>query len=278
VTSSDDRVTNRFAPSALARALLTIAALLVLVDTFNVFTAIHDAAEHGQRLPAWEPAVWESTSGVATLLTCGIIYAAVRIAPPGRTRWLKFIIVHALATLLFSAFHVLLMNAMRVGIYAAAGHHYRFAESGFVYEYRKDLIAYIVWAAVFWLFTKRPPDPDRSASRDEPMVVIQDGRRLMRIAASDILAVRAAGNYVEFVLADGRTPLVRKSLRQAQDELGDRGFVRTHRSWLINIGRVRSVAPVGAGDFRIELDGGAEAPLSRRFPQALAKLRDSARQ
>ncbi|HXS49042.1 MAG TPA: LytTR family DNA-binding domain-containing protein [Sphingomicrobium sp.] len=273
--TGDDPVTNRFTLPPLARAFLTIAGILALVDTFNVFTAIHDAAEHGQRLSAWEPAVWESTSGVATLLACGSIYAAVRMAPPGRTRWPKFVIVHALASLLFSASHVLLMNAMRVVIYAAAGHHYRFDESGFMYEYRKDLIAYIVWAAIFWLFTKQPPAAGRGAADDAPIVVIQDGRRLMRVAASDILAVKAAGNYVEFMLADGRTPLARKSLRQAQDELGERSFVRTHRSWLINIGRVRSVAPVGAGDFRIELDGGAEAPLSRRFPEALVKLKAS---
>jgi hypothetical protein len=276
--SGEDRMTNRFTLPPLARAFLTIAGFLVLVDTFNVFTAIHDAAEHGQRLSAWEPAVWESTSGVATLLTCGIIYAAMRIAPPGPTRWPKFVIVHALATLVFSASHVLLMNAMRVGIYAAASHHYRFAESGFIYEYRKDLISYIVWAAIFWLFTRQRPDAGPSAADDAPIVVIQDGKRLMRVAASNILAVRAAGNYVEFVLADGRTPLARKSLRQAHDELGERSFVRTHRSWLINIGRVRSVAPVGAGDFRIELDGGAEAPLSRRFPEALARLKESALQ
>jgi hypothetical protein len=139
--SGDDRVTTRFTLPPLARAFLTIAALVVLVDTLNVFTAIHDSAEHGQHLPAWEPAVWESTSGVATLLTCGIIYATIRIAPPDRTRWPRFVIVNALSSVLFSASHILLMNGMRVGIYAAAGHHYRFNESGFIYEYRKDLIS-----------------------------------------------------------------------------------------------------------------------------------------
>jgi hypothetical protein len=273
--SGDDRVTIRFIPSPLVRAFLTIAGFLVLVDTFNVFTAIHDAAEHGQRLSAWEPAVWESTSGVATLLICGVIYGAVRIAPPARVPWPKFVIVHALASLVFSALHVVLMNAMRVGIYAAGGRHYPFDESGFLYEYRKDLIAYIVWAAIFWFFTRPHAEPVLAADEDRPMVGIQDGRRLIRVAIRDIVAIKAAGNYVEFVLVDGRRPLARKSLRQALDQVGEHSFVRTHRSWLVNIHRVREIRSMGAGDFRIELDGGAEAPLSRRFPEALVRLRMS---
>lgn len=276
--SGDDRVTTRFNPSPLVRAFLTIAAFVALVDTFNVFTAIHDAGEHGQRLPAWEPAVWEGTSGLATLLTCGVIYAAVRIAPPARAHWPKFLIVHALASLIFSALHVLLMNAMRVAIYAAAGHHYPFGESGFIYEYRKDLVAYIAWASVFWFFTRPRAEPAVRAVEDRPMVGIQDGKRLIRVAVEDIVAVKAAGNYVEFLLVDGRRPLARKSLRQALDQLGEHGFAQTHRSWLVNAHRVREIRSVGAGDFRVELDGGAEAPLSRRFREALVRLKASALQ
>ena len=274
--SGELRVTKSLKLSPLALAFLTIAAFVALVDTFNVFTAIHDAADHGQRLSAWEPAVWESTSGIATLLACGIIYGAIRLAPPTSVQWPKFILVHALASLIFSGLHVILMNGMRVGIYAALGHHYRFDESGFIYEYRKDLIAYIVWATIFWLFTRPGTDAHEASAENERVVAIQDGKRLMRIATSDILAIRAAGNYVEFVLADGRTPLVRKSLHQAHDELGADNFIRTHRSWLVNMRYVRSIVSVGAGDFRIELDGGAEAPLSRRFPEALARLKSSA--
>ncbi|HEX5258281.1 MAG TPA: LytTR family DNA-binding domain-containing protein [Sphingomicrobium sp.] len=274
--SGDDRVTTRFNPSPLVRAFLTIATFVALVDTFNVFTAIHDAAEHGQHLPAWEPAVWEGTSGLATLLTCGVIYAAVRIAPPGRVSWPKFVAVHIAASLAFSALHVLLMNAMRVGIYAAVSRHYPFDESGFLYEYRKDLISYVVWAAIFWFFTRPRAEPAVAAAEDRRMVGIQDGKRLIRVPIVDIVAIKAAGNYVEFMLVDGRRPLARKSLRQALDQLGEQSFVRTHRSWLVNVDHVREIRSMGAGDFRVELDGGAEAPLSRRFPEALIRLKASA--
>lgn len=267
-------VTNRLRSPSILRAFLVVAAFGALVDTFNVFTAIHDAAEHGQRLAFWEPATWEYTSFVAMLLSCGIIYGAIRLAPPGRTQWPKFVAVHAGATLLFSSLHILLMNAMRVAIYAAAGHHYPFGESGFLYEYRKDVVGYLIIGAVFWFFTREPEAPAADAN-GRRMVDIRDGKRLLRVPIEEIAAIRAAGNYVEFVLVDGRRPLTRQSLAVAERELGA-GFVRTHRSWAINAGRVRELRAVGAGDFEVQLEGGVTAPLSRRFPEALARLRSPA--
>ena len=50
----------------------------------------------------------------------------------------------------------------------------------------------------------------------------------------EVLAIVSAGNYVEFVLRDGRRLLMRSSLSALEGELGPRGFLRTHRSWLVN--------------------------------------------
>ena len=263
-------VTKRTRLSQALRAWLVIAAFIAVVTTFNIFTAIHDAAEHGQSLATWEPTTWEYTSGVASLLCCGIIYWAVRIAPPEHGGWPRLVAVHALATFAFSSLHIVLMNAMRVAIYAAAGRHYQFGEAGFWYEYRKDLVAYFIWAAIFWLFTREPPSAPQSNGRR--VIDIRDGKRLQRVPVEDIAAIHAAGNYVEFVLVDDRRPLARQSLSAAQQQLGDE-FVRTHRSWAINASHVRGLRPTGAGDYEIELAGGIKAPLSRRFPRALARLR-----
>jgi len=262
---------------AFRRGMLVIAVFMVLVDTVNVFTAIHDAAEHGQRLPYWEPSVWEATSGIATLLTCPIIYAAVFYAIGGRRGWARFAAVHLAASLAFSSLHILLMNAMRVAIYAALGRHYPFGESGFVYEYRKDLVAYILFAAVFWFFSRSSESGrDAAGGQNRRMFDIRDGKRLLRVPLDEIAAVHAAGNYVEFVLLDGRRPLVRGSLAEVHRQLGATDFVRTHRSWALNVDRVRSLRPLGAGDFEVEIEGGGAVPVSRRFPEALARLRSPA--
>jgi DNA-binding LytR/AlgR family response regulator len=84
--------------------------------------------------------------------------------------------------------------------------------------------------------------------------------------------VTSAGNYVEFVLADGRRLLMRSPLSALEEELQPRGFLRTHRSWIVNASRMTALKPEGSGDYTVELEG-VHAPLSRRFPEALAKLR-----
>jgi DNA-binding LytR/AlgR family response regulator len=101
---------------------------------------------------------------------------------------------------------------------------------------------------------------------------IRDGAKLTRVRLDDILAIASAGNYVEFVLRDGRRLLMRTPLSALESELGPRGFVRTHRSWLINAERVTALKPEGSGDYAVELET-LNVPLSRRFPEALAKLR-----
>ncbi|HET7333927.1 MAG TPA: LytTR family DNA-binding domain-containing protein, partial [Rhizomicrobium sp.] len=101
---------------------------------------------------------------------------------------------------------------------------------------------------------------------------IRDGARLNRVKLADIMAVTSAGNYVEFVLADGRKLLMRGALSALESELAPSGFVRTHRSWLVNAAAVTALKPQGSGDYAVSL-GGMEVPLSRRFPDALARLR-----
>jgi len=101
---------------------------------------------------------------------------------------------------------------------------------------------------------------------------IRDGAKLTRVSLSDILAVASAGNYVEFVLRDGRKLLMRSPLSGVESELAPRGFLRTHRSWLINASKMTALKPEGSGDYTVELEN-ISVPLSRRFPEALSKLK-----
>ncbi len=72
---------------------------------------------------------------------------------------------------------------------------------------------------------------------------------------------------------DGRRLLMRSPLQALETELVPSGFVRTHRSWIVNIRKVTTLKPEGSGDYTVEL-GKQSVPLSRRFPGALAKLRN----
>jgi DNA-binding LytR/AlgR family response regulator len=77
---------------------------------------------------------------------------------------------------------------------------------------------------------------------------IRDGTKLTHVRLDQVLAVAWAGNFVEFILEDGRKLLMRSPLSALANEFGSRGFVRTHRSWLVNARQMTAFEPEGSGD------------------------------
>lgn len=226
----------------------------------------------------WEPWVWEGSSGVMVLLLMAIPWMAIALAPPpgsdaGRqSSWLRFGVVHLGGLLLYSVLHVGGFMLLRHAVYGLLGETYEYDVIGprFIYELRKDILSYASFAAVFWLTTRLRRSREtviRPVSFD-----IRDGSRIIRASVADIIAVSSAGNYVEFWLADGRRPLMRATLAAIEVELEPYGFVRAHRSWLVNGARVTGLEPDGSGDWTVEL-GEVRVPLSRRYPQALERLK-----
>lgn len=260
---------------AYAGAALFIVALL----TVNVFTVLHDA---GPKLETWTPFATEYTAAVMVLAVLPAVGVITARAPPGRGRWLWFALVHLVGSLAFSAVVVGGFVLLRTLIFALMGRHYVFGPLGqLVYEYRKLALAYCGLVVFFHLSARRvgaapiptPTDAGTSRIEAEATFDIRDGARLVRVPVSEILSACSAGNYVEFHLADGRRPLMRATLSSVEAALGPHGFLRTHRSWVVNPSRLRALEPGGSGDWRILLDGASEAPLSRRYPQALEALR-----
>jgi DNA-binding LytR/AlgR family response regulator len=273
VTSGERAVTSGARSRAFLAAYAGLALFAFTFCTVNIFSELQERPD----LKPIEPVVWEYSSWLATVaLLPGVGFLAAW-APFDRARLGRFLLVHAPATVVYSLLHVGGFVLLRILAYASAGHRYEFGAGELIYEYRKDLLAYIIALTVFSfaarLADRRSPPAPAPAADGDPTFDIRDGGRLTRAPVTEILAATSAGNYVEFYLADGRRPLMRATLAGVEAALKPHGFVRTHRSWLINPLRVRGLAPEGSGDYRIELDGGVEAPLSRRFPQSLEALR-----
>ena len=251
-------------------------AIIVGVVSMNILTRHHDEPEIGL-LP---PVIWEGSSALiiaVIILMPGLMVLWTRRARPP---WWITLPAHMAAATLFSVLHVAAFVVLRKMAYALwMDGPYRFspAVSEFLYEFRKDVVVYAFSAAIYWVLNRLRAASTPAATAVSHSVAgaqfdIRDGARLVRAPIGDILAVRSAGNYAEFVLADGRRPLMRSSLSALEASLGAHGFLRTHRSWLVNPTRVTGLKPEGSGDYAVEL-GNVEAPLSRRFPQALMALR-----
>ena len=148
--------------------------------------------------------------------------------------------------LYFALLHVGGFIALRKFAYWVLGSRYVFGEN-FPYELAKDVLAYGLFvggiALVGHLLRQQQlvQIPGQTLTFD-----IRDGAKLTRVRLSDILAITSAGNYVEFALADGRRLLMRSPLSALESDLADRGFVRTHRSWLVNESAVTGLQPEGS--------------------------------
>ncbi|WP_374574278.1 LytTR family DNA-binding domain-containing protein [Phenylobacterium sp.] len=250
------------------RGLALFGAASVFYDTIAVFSDLHDA-------PGAEPlaiVIYQATSAIAILPAAWLVWLAFRIAPPGRGPLWRTAATHAVGAVAMSGFHVVLFTLLRQAAFALMGRSYGFGPiANFPYEFRKDLIGYVVAIGIFWTLT-RLSQPHSAPAASPASFDIREGGRVIRAEIDQILAVTSAGNYVEFVLADGRRPLMRTALARMEAELSPHGFVRTHRSWLVNAGRVSELRPEASGDYRV-LVGGIEAPVSRRFREALARLK-----
>lgn len=247
-------------------------AVTALVVSINVLARLQDTPSE-----VAAPFVDELTSAAALAAAFLLPGAVVLWMRRTRPSFLGGVVVLVIGFAAFTVVHIGGCFAMRALLYPRlVGQTYGFDPAGreMPFEMAKDVIGYAAAAGGFAAILAWRPAV-RLVMAPTPIAAtfdIQDGARLVRTPVSQILAVRSAGNYAEFLLADGRRPLMRTPLSAVQAILGPLGFVRTHRSWLVNAGRVTGLRPEGSGDFTVEL-GDVEAPLSRRFPAALAAMR-----
>lgn len=258
---------------SILRAWLLGVGLIGSICVVNILTIRHDDPDLGT-LP---PAIWEGSSALVTLAIFAIPAVVALWVHRTAPRWWRAAPVHLVAVFVYSALHVAGFVALRKLAYLVLLQQtYDFGDisSEFPYEFRKDMMAYGLASIIYYLSLRQGRQQQATALASPSLATfdIQDGARLVRVPIDDILAVRSAGNYVEFVLVDRRRPLMRTPLAAIQTDLSEHGFVRSHRSWLVNKAKVTGLRPEGSGDYAVEL-GELEAPLSRRFPDALAALR-----
>ncbi len=257
---------------AYVRGLAAIALIDAVINALNVISAMHNIPG----LDLAEPVLWEGSSWFTLTLFAVVPWIALRLAPLStRPRW-RIGLVHLPALALFAVCHIGGFMLIRHVVYAAAGGRYEGSfVADFPYEFQKDVIGYTLCVVAFRLSTRHfapVASPKDDTGTSDAWFDIRDGARIIRVKLADIVAITSAGNYVEFVLADGRRPLMRGPLSTLEADLASQGFVRTHRSWLVNGAKVTGLAPEGSGDYRVEL-GKVAAPLSRRYRSALAQLR-----
>lgn len=108
----------------------------------------------------------------------------------------------------------------------------------------------------------------RAQSSKCERLLVPDRDRLRLIDVASIVWLEAADNYVQVHTAE-RSYLLRRTLQDLHAQLGDERFVRIHRSTVVNLSQVGSLAPLFKGDYEIHLIDGRVLRLSRRYGDAL---------
>jgi DNA-binding LytR/AlgR family response regulator len=109
------------------------------------------------------------------------------------------------------------------------------------------------------------------AKRQAPRIAFKAKGSILLLNLFDILAVQAEGNYVS--LQHRPNPyLVHESLSSMAEKLKPYGFIRIHRSVLVNISAVEMIQPLPTGEYRLRVKGGKEYLVTRTYKRNLRDL------
>ena len=118
---------------------------------------------------------------------------------------------------------------------------------------------------------------DALAERDTPLdrLVIRTRSAVSFVKPSEIDWVEAEGKHVKLHL--GReTHLIRRQLGALEIRLAAHGFVRVHRSAIVNVDRIQRLEPWFHGEYVVTLKDGTRLTSSAAHSAALHRLVDKA--
>jgi DNA-binding LytR/AlgR family response regulator len=109
------------------------------------------------------------------------------------------------------------------------------------------------------------------AKRQPPRIAFKAKGSILLLDLADILAVQAEGNYVS--LQHRPNPyLVHESLSSMAKKLKPYGFIRIHRSVVVNISAVEEIQPLPTGEYRLRVKGGKQYLVTRTYKDNLRDL------
>lgn len=95
--------------------------------------------------------------------------------------------------------------------------------------------------------------------------------RVLFVDAIDVVVAKAQGNYVALVHKCGAY-LVRETMATAEQKLSPLGFLRIHRSILVNTNLVKDLRRDKTGTYVLSTTDGREHPVGRAYKDNLSRI------
>ena len=102
-------------------------------------------------------------------------------------------------------------------------------------------------------------------SRKEPYIYLRADRKMIKVLLQDILYVESMKDYIKVYTANG-TIVTKQSITSMEAMLPETSFIRTHRSFIASVDKIKSFTPE-----LIEIDK-AEIPIGKLYRTSVLKV------
>jgi two-component system LytT family response regulator len=106
--------------------------------------------------------------------------------------------------------------------------------------------------------------------RSKRKIILRTFDNIHLVNINDIIYCEAEHNYTTFYIKNGKEITVSNTLKEYEEMLGDHGFFRSHRSYLINMFRIERFEKAEGGF--IVLNNDNKLPVSSRRREQLLEL------
>jgi len=123
-----------------------------------------------------------------------------------------------------------------------------------------------------WMGRVVTGDPLENGHQPNDRLIIKSGGRVIFVPVNDIDWIEAQANYVRLHLTGRDSHLFRQPISKIAERLDSSRFIRIHRSFVVNVSRIRELQPCNSGEFIVSLRDGKELPCSRSYRHVLRAL------
>jgi DNA-binding LytR/AlgR family response regulator len=102
-------------------------------------------------------------------------------------------------------------------------------------------------------------------------IAVKAKGKILFLDPDEVASVEARGNYVLLQRTSG-SELLRESMSTVEEKLRAYGFVRIHRSVIVNSSFVEEILTLNTGDNIVRIKGGKEFAVSRTYKKNIRSL------
>lgn len=102
-------------------------------------------------------------------------------------------------------------------------------------------------------------------------IAIKDGGEITRVGINAIEWVEAAGDYM-CIYTGTETHILRRTMKELEQELNPKLFQRIHRSAIVNLNQVTKLCSRQNGEYHVVLTNGKELKVSRSYKDRIKQL------